>query len=86
MKNIFLSFCTLFAFFLKLEEKSKNISITGGLLELSICFFFFYFYYKNRKPIKTKCFHWLSILFTCCMLIGKTFSESGNFLLLYKLK
>lgn len=84
MKNIFLSFCTLLAFFLHLEEKIKKISLTGGILELSICFFFFYFYSKNRKPIKTSCFYWLSLLFTCCMLIGKTFEESGTFLLLYK--
>lgn len=84
MKNILLSFFTLFALFVDMQAKTKNIGFPNGILEMSFCWILLYFYYKKRKIIHAKSFYILSIIFSICMLIGNAFERSGDFALLYQ--
>lgn len=84
MKNILLSFFTLFALFVDIQEKTKDIGFPNGILEMSFCWVLLYFYYKRRKWVQAKSFVVLSGIFSICMLIGNSFEESGDFTLLYQ--
>lgn len=84
MKTIALSFFTLFALFIDIQEKTKNIGFSNGIFEMSLCWIFFYFYYKKGREIKSKAFMVVSVIFSVCMLIGNSFESTGDFTLLYK--
>lgn len=84
MKTIVLSFFTLFALFVDIQEKTKNIGFSNGILEMSLCWIFFYFYYKKERKIKSKSFMVVSVIFSICMLIGNSFASTGDFTLLYR--
>ena len=84
MKTIILSFFTLFSLFVDIQEKTKNIGFSNGILEMSLCWIFFYFYYKKERKIKSKSFMVVSVIFSVCMLIGNSFASTGDFTLLYR--